>query len=547
FWHFDLIQGSEIFYDAFCMAPYAVVHLIIFCVLLFFSLYFSQFSIYHILLIFFYFPFIQLVNYPHLTMRDVYLHAGPAKMVIVNGGLSSPSTSTYWPASFDLHGILSIISGCDLVISNYVLYLLLIVLLSALLYCFVRTVKDAGYQLAWISALLFPSLFLNFNFSSFNHYSRNALAFFFLFLFLFSYYRFNGRRGLLFHLLLIFCIIITHPFHSLALVAFLSIFALLNRRINLCVYALFSAVCFIAWFYFSGFNAFVQAVEQAKIMLTHEYLKPIVETLATTQRLPWWGTLLREYFKYSFIALFALSIMTALLLMFIKKMQDKTSLVFSSILFSSVLMLFSLNLLPDWQISRFVMFGAFPVAFSSFILIEAMLKNKKERIPYKRFNLSAKKFVLLFFVLSLFTTVTVSNFEKNYYFGELCHPIELSALTFFFTYNQNLSVNVVSWRTNMYCAYFNFNLSHNTLMLWYLELGEIGNNATQLLLRQGMLINQSEAVIRGMRDEFVFFRVDDPKTVLSIIDDKFIKLDFNQVYCNDRYKIYTRYVNCGEK
>jgi len=476
-------------------------------------------------------------------MRDVYLHAAPAKTLMVNGELASlaNSVSAAWPASYNLHSILTIISGYDLIDANYVLYLSLIIVLALLLYCFAQALKSKGYKLAWASVLMFLCLFFNYNFSDFNLYSRTAIAFVLFFLFLFFFFRFKDRRGLVLQCLMILSIIITHPFQSLALVFFLSIYVVLYGKVKPIFLALFSIVAFSGWMYFQGYSKFVEATEQLKTLFSVEYVKPIVESLSRSERLPWWGAILRDYYKYSLVALLVVASFSTIVLLFIEKKRSRESVWSSSILISSVLMMFSLNLLPDWQITRFVMFAAFPAAFSSFILLEEILERKKVNISFQPCSITVKKIVILVFILSLSATVMVSNFERNYYLGELCHPVELSSLEFFFAHNQNSTVNVISWRTNMYSPYFNFNSSHTTLMLWYLELGEIGNNASELLLQQSRLINQSQAVVRGMRDEFVFFRLDSPREILKIIDETMILPKFNQVYSNGHYTVYIRH------
>ena len=548
FWHLDLTRGTAGFYDTFALAPYAIFHIFTFYILLLLSLLFCKLSLCHILLMVLYFPIIQIVNYPYLTMRDVYLHAEPAETLMVNGKLASSmsSTAASWPASYILHGILTIISGYDLVNANYILYLSLIILLALLLYCFTKKLEGKGYKLAWASALMFPCLFFNYNFSNFNHYSRNAIAFILFFLFLFVFSRFKDRRGIVLQVLIILSIIITHPFQSIALVFFLASYAVLNivlhyGNFNSVRLALFSISSFMGWMIFQGYSKFVEATKQLKTLFSEEYIKPIVESLSSSERLPWWGTVLRDYYKYSLVALLAVAFFSTIILLFREKRRSNQSLWLSSILISSVLMMFSLNLLPDWQIFRFVMFAAFPAAFSSFLILEELLKRKKVNISFQLLRIRAKKSVILVFVLSLSATVMVSNFETNYYFGELCHPVELSSLEFFFTYDQNSTVYVVSWRTNLYCPYFNFNSSHQTLMLWYLELGKIGNNASEFQVQQNVLINQSQAVVRGMRDEFVLFRLDSPEKILRVVDETMILPNFNQVYSNGNYTVYIRH------
>jgi len=214
-------------------------------------------------------------------------------------------------------------------------------------------------------------------------------------------------------------------------------------------------------------------------------------------------------------------------------------------------MLFGLLLLPDWNIERFVPFAAFPAAFSSFILLEKVGADACSRIDsyihhlYTHVQARKKMFVmvLLLFVTSLSAIVMILRFERNYYFGELCHPSELSSLSFFFNYDKNSTVNIVSWRTAMYTPYFEYSASHQILFLWYLQLNEFKGNKSMILFSESLLVNQSQFVIRGMRDLFTLSaggRYPLNETMLVDIDNEMIASNFNQIYSNGYYSIYRR-------
>jgi hypothetical protein len=208
-------------------------------------------------------------------------------------------------------------------------------------------------------------------------------------------------------------------------------------------------------------------------------------------------------------------------------------------------MLLGLLLLPDWQILRFTPFAAFPAAFTSLLLLDNLITRNKEKLAHIKSKLPNKKVLttlFLAFIIILSAIVMVMRFEYNYYYGELDHPSELSSLSFFFNHNHNATVNIVSWRTAVHAAYFNYNASHGILRLWYLDLNAIGKNSSQLLISQEKLINESNAVIRGMRDEFDFSRVESPSTLLNYMDENIIQPRFGQVYSNGYYNIYIRQI-----
>jgi len=550
FWHLNTSEGIYGSYDVFFMAPYSVFHLVIFYALGVISVYLSKLSLYHVLLFGLYFPFIQLSNYPYLTIRDAYLHAGPAKTILVNGQLTTKDpTPESWPSSFFLHGILTIVSGCDLINANYILYLSLIIALVLISYSFARILEKKNYRLAWASPLLFLCLFFNHLFDNFHHYARTPLAFAFLFFFFFSLMgledRCSAHTRLTLQLLICVSVVITHPFQSLALIAFMFAYWILSRKIKPINFALFSIVTFIAWIMFQGSSNFLEAINRLKTFFSPQYLTPIVETLATKETLPWWGVILRDYYKYSLLALLAIAFFATIVVLRRKRITA-IAVGLSSLLFSSVVMLFSLLLLPDWQIGRFTPFAAFPAAFTSLILLEEALKKGNLKILSLTRNLFRKRYTsatLLLFVVSLSATVMVLRFERNYYFGEMCHPSELSSLAFFFTHDHNSTVNIVSWRTYSYSPYFDYNSSHQLLRIWYLELNEYAGNSSKLLFSQSQLINQSQFVIRGLRDSFTSGQLYPSEAILKVVDEEMIIPRFDLIYSNGYYWIYKRAVS----
>ena len=546
FWRLDLSKQSTNFYDVFAMAPSAILHLIVFYALVLFSLFLNKFSLYHILLLGLYFPLIQLVNYPFLTIRDVYLHAGPTETIVVNGKITYPSNPwpESWPASFDLHAILSIVSGADLVNANYILYLTLVFVFILTLYIFVKAFQKKGYWLAGCSAILFLCLFFNYLLDNFHHYSRTALGFTFLFAFFFTFMFSKGRKGLILQIMFASATITTHPFQSIALVSFcLSYFIFAkSKRMQ---FVLFSLVAFVGWFVFSGPVTFTEAASQLRNFFSPEYATPVTQTFSVIGTLPFWGTFLRDFFKYSLAILLLFAFLSSILILhrrLVRRESDTIRIGLLSMLTMSIVILAGLLLLPDWGISRFTSFAAFPAAFTALIIFVDLASIERiRRLTAKvRFTRRKAMALLLLFATILSAVVMVLRFERNYYYGEVDHPSELSCLSFFFTNDRNSSVNTVSWRTSVYTALYNCNSSHQVLRLWYLDLNEIGNNSSRLLLLQSQLVNQSHSVIRGMRDEVDFDQVESPKAILKVVDEQMIGPRFDCIYSNDHYTTYSR-------
>ncbi|MGB9841307.1 MAG: hypothetical protein ACPLKZ_01130 [Candidatus Bathyarchaeales archaeon] len=546
FWRFDVAQGTYGFYDLFFISNYSVLHLIVFYVLGAISISFNRHSLWPLLLFAMYFPLIQLVNYPYLTMRDTYLHAAPTKSLLSNGNLINYKDAevSSWPGSFYIHGIMTIICGCDLVTANYILYFALVAVVAVIAYLFGRLLQQQSFNLVWLAPFLFLSLFFNHLFDNFHHYSRTSLAFTLLFIFFFLFFRMESHRGLFLKFLLVCSVIITHPFQSLVLVAFLLVYIAFNFRVKIFTFAFFSLVGFVGWMLFQGSSTLSEAIGRLPSFFSSEYIQPIIETLPTKETLPWIGGLLREYFRYSFLGLFGCVVIASVILILFKR--DKMNpIIFGllSFLFSSIVMLSCLLLLPDWHVARFTPFAAFPLAFSFFVLFEKLIYKKPvgEFIQLRRI-LSPKitAILALSFVVSLSATVMVLRFERNFYFGEMYHPSEMSSLSFFFNHSENSTVTVVSWRTCIYSIYFNENFAHKLQRVWYLDLKEFGSNASKVIFAYTQLISQSNVVIRGLRDNYTLGGQLFGDCVLQVIDDELSLRTFCVFYSNGYYFVHER-------
>lgn len=152
--------------------------------------------------------------------------------------------------------------------------------------------------------------------------------------------------------------------------------------------------------------------------------------------------------------------------------------------------------------------------------------------------------ILLLFIVSLSAASMVLRFRTNQYFGEMYHPAEESTLSFFFTHDYNSTVYIVSWKTSAYAYYFDYNSSHNVLRIWHIKLNRIRGNLTELLSSQSQLINQSQFVLRGMRDAFTLFEESSGEAILRThVDQELIIPNFDLIYSNGYYSIYKREIS----
>lgn len=557
FWQFDLSKGQLGFYDTFVMAPLGVLHIIVFYSLVFLCLYQRGFSLWVLLLLSLYFPFVQLVNYPYLTYRDVYVHAAPVQTILADGSLNYTRDSNpgSWPGSFNIHGITSLVTGADLIVTNYFLYFTIVIVLTLILYCFAKRLEKKGFKFAGYGAVLFLCLFSNYLFD-FNHYSRATFEFIFLFLFFFSFIFLSGRRGYIVQTFSMFALVITHPFASLALNIFtFSNYVLTSagERAKKIRFVLLSIISFVGWFFFAAFERFQEAGYRLQTFLLPQYFSPVSETFTVKANLPLWGTFLRELFRYSQFILLGFACLFTLYIAYMslrQRREDPAIIGLASLVPMALIILVALLLLPDWQISRFSAFSAFPAAFS-FLIIPNLLRGNKKLGSLARFKLIGKgvryfkrvfPVFLLCFIVILSAGVMIVRFEKNYYYGEMTHPLELSSLSFLFSHDTNSSYTSISWRTAVYASYYNWRGTHDSHVIWYIDLDHMKGNSTQLLRSESALINQSRIVIRGLRDECDFFRFNNTGAILSTIDEEMLQPAFNQIYSNGHYSLFTRAV-----
>jgi hypothetical protein len=135
----------------------------------------------------------------------------------------------------------------------------------------------------------------------------------------------------------------------------------------------------------------------------------------------------------------------------------------------------------------------------------------------------------------------ILRFRTNQYFGEMYHPSEESALSFFFSHNHNSTIYFISWRTGAYSYYYDYNSSHKILRIWHTTINKIRNNLTELLSYQQDLINQSQFVMTGLRDSYTLFESSTGEEILQrYIIDEMIEPEFDEIYSNEHYTIYRR-------
>ena len=147
------------------------------------------------------------------------------------------------------------------------------------------------------------------------------------------------------------------------------------------------------------------------------------------------------------------------------------------------------------------------------------------------------KILLLFITISLSASVTILKFERNHYFGEFTHPAELAALSYISTNVEDVSVDIISWRTSIWAAYYNYKPSYEMNRLWYQELE---NNETEIILLQKKLIEKLQYIVRGMRDPITYGGEESSEYILRSFDEMITNGTYNVIFSNSYYTIYKK-------
>jgi len=515
FWRLQVSHapsGNYGAYDVFDMAPYSIFHMSVFYALMFASFYVRRYSLFNILMLALYHPGITvLANYPYLTFRDVYLHAAPVRTLLAAGNLQGylvrDPSAEFWPSTFVLHGVSALVLDSDLITINYVLYFCLVIGMALVIYCLAKRLDKGGYTLAWVCPILFLALFQN-HINSFYSYDRSHLSAVLVLFLLFASVRFENRRGTIAQLLICGSLVTIHPMQS----SYVSLFLLapvalniLNRsrarvfaRFNI---ALFSVVLFLAWFLFHT-HVESEIIEMLGNFWTREYVQRVTNAVFVAEQLPLWGSILRNFYKYSLLSLLLIGPSAYVIRLFKReRLSDEPSTIVTLLSVSVASALFTpvLLALPAWGLYRASTdFLAIPAAFSSIIYLNHAIRKKRSTL-----NKNTMRLVLLAFVMTLSMTTFTLRFEMNQYYSELEHPSELSCLSFLFAHIQPSSrphTIAASFQTTVWAQYYAYDSSHKFLRYVDPNDPDIYESQTRLFSSLTEAIDKSDFSIRGVRD-----------------------------------------------
>lgn len=547
FWHFDLSKGSVGFYDILTLAPFSVVHAAIFFSLMFVSLCLQECSLFHILLITFYYPLIMLTNYPSFTFRDVFLHGAPTKTILEDGILNYTRDlwPGSWPSSFVLWAMVAIVTQTDLVAANYILFFVLITLLALVTFSLARSFKNQGYLLASISALLFLGLFRNSEFAL-THFSRASYTLILILFFLLLFSSFKSRRGTLLCIIVSIGLIVAHPQQSFFVVLFLVSYLILNfiyKKPLRKEFIFFYIMTFISWMMISAGNTTLSVYDWIKGAFSPKYWAPISATISSSNSIPVWGIVLKNYYVSILVLSLLISIVASVALI-IRNKKRKTIISPTVILFSSFSLAIGcfflvLSLMPEWSVMRFSAFAAFS-AFPSIIFLNMLIKKREKRF----LKIKQLKIILLIIVITLSFVSLIFRFQPNIFVGELSHQSEFSTLTHLYLYcNHPLSVTM-TYRTCLYYYYYDYHSQDKiSYFNMHIPASNMGNQ-TAFMLSINKTITESSYIIRGARDEVDLSEQSsysiDSSRIFEKVDSELISQQSSLIYSNGNYSMYVR-------
>lgn len=446
------------FYDYLSTAPFALYHLILFCLLLVLSIYIEKtIRLKHVLALCGYFLLPFIINYPFLMHRDVYLHGRYVRQFMTPGFYGQPSEATQWPLSFLEWAIFSLVVGLDPKLTNTPLFVVLMLIFPLILYCFAKKIKRNfhGSTLILSSSLLFFIFLMNHR-AYMDMFARQYQALMFLVLAIYLFYAYEKSRKILaLNLLITASIVMMHPFTASFLAVFCVSYLLIRRKNSLRIPLNFTfvyLVIYAAWWVFQAYVSLPLAVEMFSNIFNINVYKPIAESVYILEDIPAYGQFFRNYFKLTLVAMSALSAM-ALVMLYKKKQFKKFQLIFISLTVGA-LSLAPLLVASVLWIDRIIVFAALPVSFlaplGAFMIIGS---RKDSNIVLKKVG-SAVAISLL--ALTLFTSGMLV-YERNFYDIMIPHNWNDDLCVFIDSYAPKNTWILGNWKSMIYLSYYDFN------------------------------------------------------------------------------------------
>lgn len=436
------LRASELPYDFFIFSPYSLYCIIAFCTivaLIIYYLYIKDLShgqvnrcvFYLYLSIAVFHLMIYIVNYPAIMFRDVYLHGAPTLATIEHGSIIYPTdpAPASFPLSFCYQAQFSIITGITDVRSFNLLLLAVVYLCPVLvLYCGARRINKSKSDLitsSMFTVALYPGVF-------FLHYARSfhALALLSVFMYMMAWPRSPKKANYAISLLLLFSIITLDPIIALfpglafGILALLSFFNSMKKGllgISRAKQLVLYMTIFLTWLTFVSTTHLKMGAEQIyQTFLSGAVWEPIATTTSTQTGLNIFGVILKQSFKFSYVAIWMVGLVAML------HKRDRPSLVYSSLAFSLIpaaVILAAID--PEWDYMHKIWI-TLPLCVGVILPLGSRHLSQILGAPKIVRNLSHRKIKILLgigtlFVLYILLASSITLFESNVYYDNMTH------------------------------------------------------------------------------------------------------------------------------
>ena len=435
------LHPSELHYDFFIYNPCSLYYIIAFCLMGTFLVYFiyrknlvrnevNRCILYLCLSIALFRLLLYIVNYPTIMFRDVYLHGAPALTIIETGEILYPTdpAPASFPLSFYYQAQFALITGItDVRLFNLLLQVVVYLCPILILYCSARRISTNKSDLiisSIITVSLYPSVL-------FLHYARSfhALALFSIYMYMMAWPLSPKRANYAILLLLQFSMITLDPVIALFPALMLGVLTPLSilrstkkdlLEISPSKQLVLYMILFLSWLTFIAITFFERATQIFQVFISGAVWTPIAATASTEIGLSIYGTLLKQSFKFFYVAIWLIS-----LAVLIYK-RNRPSLIYFSLALSLIpgtVVLASVD--PEWDFMHKV-WMTLPLCIGLLVPLGFRYLTKVAGVSKVIANLSHKKIkivtgvstLILFYVL-LASSITL--FEGNVYYNMIAH------------------------------------------------------------------------------------------------------------------------------
>lgn len=415
---YDVSKSTFSYYDFIAMNPHVIYYLLALVAFIAITVYVDRkLSLFSLLAIVSVFSFVEAIgNYPLIFARDVYLHGSSVKAIAINGHLVKGFNKypLSHPGFFLLWTIVVLITGLDIKSSNLILSLpvavSLLALMLILLYRKLGIRKDALCTVALLAWLVMNNQVNELSFFHFNTRLYSLVLILTLLLFMKGKLRKSKEQTIF--MAIFFSLTISHIIYSLVPIAFLFFYWLIeDKRDKSSVWiVLLCLVIYLVWNLNMATQLFGEGLH--KLLDYYHYslaLETATELTAVTAPYPFYGKILKQYYKVLIVTLALVSLWTMI------KLKSKREVRILSYLLLGGGVVFTILSIPDIvdSIDRGLMYFAIPLAPLSLFAIASKTKGSMQRLRLMGLTLLLLLLVVPHFVLVHEATFARGNVEPT--------------------------------------------------------------------------------------------------------------------------------------